>query len=165
MNPPRMLDQKVLEVEFSLALVRFLRHFNLVELNLGAAISHLKNAKDPKTTYPSLANMSLEKKLGEFGTLVRNRVEMSDEDASMLNAWIELGHTARETRNLYIHGYWDLLPMRIEKPLSLHAPPWMRDKLGMASDRMMSIEELAAIGDSMESLLQQLNTLRRKLGV
>lgn len=161
-----MLNPNQLEEEFSIALVRLLRQFNLLELNLGLAISFLIDSKNPKSTYPKLSKMSLEKKLHEFCRLIeKSDLYRSHDYKNELNSWSSRATEARWIRNFYVHGHWQLLPLREERPVSLSAPPWMREKLGITKEIKMTIQELQNMAESMEYLFKDFMRLRKKLGV
>ena len=73
-----MLDPNQLEEDFSITLVRLLRQFNLLELNLGLAISFLVNSKDPESAYPKLSKISLEKNSIHSAVCVANSYILPD---------------------------------------------------------------------------------------
>ncbi|MBE0624773.1 MAG: hypothetical protein IH606_08180 [Burkholderiales bacterium] len=110
--------------------------------------------------------MSAEQKLKEFRRLTKDRgIVKKDRSAPTLDKWIERAHGARGVRNIYIHGHWSLLLPTAERPVTLHAPPWMSKNLGLDSPIEMTLSELHDMADNMESLSNDFIKLKNTLGV
>lgn len=161
-----MLDPIQLEVDFSVALVRMLRHFNMLELNVGLTVAKLCKWADPESPSPRLSTMSLEKKVVEFRRLSEKcNLIRSDAQREELERWSARVDDVRSVRNVYAHGHWDLLPLRAEHPVSLFAPPWMHKKLGITSEIKMTLGDLQRKALLAENVGRDFMTIRRKLGL
>ena len=162
----QVLAPPELEIELSVALVRFLRHFNLVDLNLGLSIAWLAKLTDPKSAAPKLESMTLERKLREFRRLANKcGLTRSEKERKDLEDWSTRFTVLRSLRNVFVHGHWDLLPLREEHPVSLVIPPWMQEKLGTSPEIKMTLNELRGRALQMEGLFLEFMKLRRKMGL
>ncbi len=151
---------------FEKALVRLIRSFNYLDTNVGLCISHLENPSDPVKSYPSLANMTAEQRINRLKRLFESHdIAVEDDARAELVAWYARAAKARATRNRYVHGNWEYLPLRHEKPVGVSAPVWMKKKLGPLATETMSLDELDAVADEVEAALHELTRLRKKHGV
>jgi hypothetical protein len=154
------------EIRFSSALVRLLRYFNLLEENVGLSISHLENPDNPRASYPRLAITTAEQKLLDWKALLEKGGHISNDAAkSGLYGWFERANNARCIRNRYIHGHWEYLPLREEKPVGVRASAWLHEKFGAMANEQMSMAELEASVDELENVFQEFMSLRKKYGV
>lgn len=163
----RQLEHQVrgddVETRFAQALVRLLKYFNLLDRNVGLAISFLENPSDAQASYPTLAKMTAEQKLDRLRKLLLERRTVGDSaSTSDLERCIEHAHSARSIRNRYIHGDWSILPVKIEKRVVVEAPPWMHVKLGSDAREEMSLADLESVVDELEGVFQEFMRIRRK---
>jgi len=154
------------EVRFTSALARLLKYFNLLEENIGLCIAHLVNSSNPKASYPLLARMTAEQKMDRLREIFVSGEVIAD-NVSILEfeEWFELAARARSIRNRYVHGHWEYLPMRSQKPVGVRAPAWMREKLGHEAEETMSLTDLEAVVDEMESVFDGFMRIRKKHGL
>ena len=151
------------KIRFSLALVRLLRYFNLLEENVGLSISCLENPDDPRASYSKLANTTAERKLTHWRELLEQGDHIPDDAGkSELVGWFERVKKARCIRNRYIHGHWEYLRLRKEKPIGVRASAWLHEKLGAMANEQMSMAELEAAADELEDVFREFMRLRRK---
>lgn len=160
-----MQDPVELETRFSVALVRFLRHFNLLELNLGLCIAQHDAASRSNATNLDLANSSMDQKLRSMKKIALNSdLEVPDDIQSQLVEWIKDAQKARGTRNTYAHGHWELLPLSDDAPIRLHAPPWKQESLGLRIPIYMQVDDLIAMANETESLVREFLAMRSSFG-
>ena len=114
------------------ALFRLLHYFNLLEDNVGLCISHLQNPDEPNASYRSLVKMTAERKIEHLKTLFAEDKDIGagEKARNEFNRWYEKTKQARALRNRYIHGRWQYIPLRDEKPVGYAAPVWCREKTG-----------------------------------
>ena len=161
----RIQDYKPEEakIRFSLALVRLLNTYNYLDLNLGLSIRFLENPSNPEASDKKLANMTTEQKLVLWQSLlVKGEWVTTPEQLSELEDWAKRANTSRHTRNRYVHGRWQILPLRQEKPVGLAVPPWWKDKTDAEVTDYMSLDELESVADEMEDMFKEFNQLRNK---
>ncbi len=152
-------------MDFSKALARYLRASNLIELNLGATLAALLAPGEPKSAYPKISKMQMEQKLREFKKRVSNLPQTDESTRKQIVLWLDGAEAARTERNLYVHGFWDLLPAREAAPISVHVHPWMLDRLGYDSETKMSISDLSDAASRLEKLLSDFLQIKRSLPI
>ena len=156
-----MLDNN--EHRFNSALIKFFHYFNLLETNIGLCISFLLEPSDPKASYSRLANMTVEQMMMKLKDLFQHQVTVKDESSIVaFNEWYEIASKVRYIRNRYVHGNWEYLPNRLEKPVGFRAPPWMRDRLGDDASEIMSIKKIESIADEMKRIFEMFIDIRKK---
>ena len=154
------------DARFSIALVRLVRYFNLLDENVGLCISHLASPSDPQASYPALAKMTAEQKMERLLELFTSQEIISDEGSiSEFAGWFERAAQARSIRNRYVHGHWEYLPMRSEKPVGVRAPAWMQEKLGPDANETMSLSDLETVADELVGVFEDFVQIRKKNGV
>jgi hypothetical protein len=158
-------DVNDLESEFSLALSRFLRYFNLIERNVGLSISVLKSPENPRSIYRGIDSKNYEQKLEMFSGLVNSERNISDSEARKLKNWVESARSIRPARNAFVHGYWDLLPLSDTHPIHLTLHPGVREDIKATSPTRMTMEELDAAAIEVKQIFEEFVRLRRELQV
>lgn len=157
-------DPKEIEAELAKALLRLLKWANLLELNLGLTISFLINEAAPKDAYPAISKMSLDKKLSKFIELVSNDSRLNTKEIDLC-VWKERTDRARFVRNSFVHGYWEVLPMRTDTPISLRLPPWIAEDKSEYSGRGLTIVDIEQAADEMGQVFGQFMHFRKKLSI
>lgn len=151
---------------FEKALVRLIRDFNYLDTNVGLCIAHLLYPSDPTKAYSALARMTAEKRIARLEQLLDDRdIKVSKKVRSQLIAWYEDAALVRGIRNRYVHGNWEFLPLRHDKPVGVFAPPWMSEQLGVLAHETMDLAQLELIADKVKAVLNEFMRLRRQLGV
>lgn len=146
------------EDRFNKAFVKFIRYFNLLELNVGLSISFLHNIADPKSIYPKLMKMTCEQKIDKLKELlISKNIEIKE-----FNAWYDSTTIARGKRNRYLHGNWEYLPNRSDKPVRFSAPPWMKEKYADDAVEKFSLDEFDDVAEEMKNVFDELMQIRRK---
>ncbi len=79
--------------------------------------------------------------------------------------WLEKAHSARYIRNRYVHGHWDLLPLRREKPVDFRVFPWLEDKFGEDAREEMTLADLERTASELEEVFQNFMRIRKKLRI
>lgn len=156
------------EDRFNKALVKFIQNFNCLELNLGLCINYLHSypdpasvSNDPESFYPQLMTMTCEQKISKL----RHLLSIRNIEIKELDAWFESAALAREKRNRYLHGIWEYLPTRQEKPVGFRCPPWWREKYGDESKEEFSLDEFDAVAEKMKNVFIEFQNIRRKLNI
>ena len=122
-----------------------LKYFNLLEKNVGLCISYLENSDDPKVSYSILRKMTAEQKLERLKELFDiDAVIIDKKGVREFEEWFAFATRARSIRNRYVHGQWEYLPLRSDKPVGFEPPVWMQEKLGYKLETM-SVSELEAV--------------------
>lgn len=151
---------------FERALVRLIQNFNYLDLNVGLCLSHLLNPGKAEDSYPLLAKMTTEKRFSRLKKLFDEDGGLAVKEAQVdFSEWYQNAMKVRNIRNRYLHGCWELLPLRTQTPVSLRSPPWMKEKLGSSFHETMSIEELETVADEVGSAFNELMRLRKKYRV
>lgn len=145
------------------ALGKILRHFNLLELNLGLCIRSLENPGEVGRSHSWLARSSLQEKAERFSKLVRERDLV--EDQRELDDWNQAVLDARSFRNYYVHGGWEYYPLRKQAPIGFRIPPWRAEEVRGSSAPTMNLEDLEADAGAVQLVFEQFVRLRRKYGV
>jgi hypothetical protein len=149
------------ELQLSDAIFRLLKYFNLLEENVGLCISYLANPADPKATYKYLGEKSAKQKIDWLRDLLSGSELVDDKGLREFQEWCERAKRARSIRNPYVHGHWEYLPKRSEKPVGFRAPAWKRNKPGHESVEM-TLDDLEAIVGEMKSIFDELVKFREK---
>lgn len=157
-------DTKQIEAALSIAVLRLLKWFNYLELNLGLSLSSLINEAAPKETYGAISNMSLEKKLGKFIKLVEADERLNTERID-LQEWVDRTNRARYVRNSFVHGSWEILPLRSNEPIKLRLPPWIAEDKSEYGRRGLTIQDVEQAADEMGQVFGQFMHIRKRLGV
>ena len=154
------------ETRIHVALGKILRYYNFLDTNLGLCIRFVKKPKDPALFHPQLAKMGMHEKLECFQKLVATNEKLSsvakDPDFSQ---WIDSASNARAARNLYVHGTWEYLPIRAEKPLCFRLPVWMKRISRDYFEPALTLEELEIAADEMRAVFETFMHLRKKHGI
>ncbi|MBX2869919.1 MAG: hypothetical protein KTR18_14665 [Acidiferrobacterales bacterium] len=153
-----------IETSIAKSLFRLLKWFNLMEINLGLSISHLLNEGGSTASYNSVSKMSLDRKLTKFLDLISEdeRLNIGKID---LDGWRARVNTARLVRNAFVHGYWEILPINPESPISLQLPPWAVKSKENYSGSKFSAIDVEAAADDMGRVFGEFMHFRKKLGV
>jgi hypothetical protein len=110
--------------------------------------------------------MTVERKMEHLRELFKSNGIVSGKGAAFeFEKWFQSASKARALRNRYIHGIWEYLPTRFEKPVGVRAPVWMKEKVGTEGAETMSLDELEGVADEVGSVFEELMRLRRKHGV
>ncbi len=157
-------EHEEVETALSRALLRLLKYFNLLEVNLGLSLSFLMNESDPKDTYSSIAKMSLDRKISKLMELVEAepRIDTSGID---LHEWTQRAQRARYVRNAFVHGSWDVLPYRAEGPIQLSLPPWIDEDRSEYSNHGLSVRDVEEVADEVGGVYGQFMHFRQKLEI
>ncbi len=154
------------EIRFALAITSLLKSFNFLELNVGLCIAHLENISNPRAIYPELAKMSAEAKLDRLQSLLTKEERLIDPIIkSEVIKWFARAHNARYIRNRYVHGHWDYLPLRAERPVEFQAFPWMEDRLGDDARQQMTLADLECVATDLEEVFQAFMRIRKMLRI
>ena len=154
------------EALFSADLLRFIQYFNLLEENIGLCIAHLENPRNPKISYPFLARSTVEMKMERLKNLfVQHKVINDKACISEFNQWFKSATKTRTIRNRYVHGRWEYLPLRSDKPIGCRVPIWMVEKQGIDAEEILSAKEFSAIVDEAETIFNTFMKIRKKHSV
>jgi hypothetical protein len=151
------------EVRFALAISRLLKSFNLIDTNVGLCLSYLKCPSNPKAAYKVLANQTSQQRFDELEDHLFEGVGFpANVDLGDFRAWFADAARARSIRNRYIHGLWEYLPLRVDGPVEVSAPPWMKEKLGELAKETMTLAELEAVADNLAEVFDRFRQLRNR---
>ena len=151
------------ETRINIALGKVLRYFNFLELNLGFCIRSLENPEEPEQSHLELYQSSIKDKLKLFKDLLASQNLITDQEE--FDTWYQEVGDARCIRNYYVHGTWEYLPLRSEKPLGFRIPPWRTEDLRGETKLSLSLDELEADAQQIQLVFEKFEALRRKYGI
>ncbi|WP_200254128.1 hypothetical protein [Thiococcus pfennigii] len=151
------------EARINAALGTVLRYFNFLELNLGLCIRFLENPADPEKSHAKLGKTSIQEKLDRLTNLLVKKKLITDREE--FDVWYQEAKEARCVRNYYVHGTWEYLPLKTEKPLSFRLPPWRSENLRGEEKLTMSITELEQDAQDIREAFEKFMSLRQKYNV
>ncbi len=154
------------EFRFARAIVKLLKHFNLLDINVGLCISHLANPGNPQASYPRLAKQTSQERFDELRELVATGIGSPTKvDREDFNIWLVDATRVRSIRNRYVHGNWEHLAHRPNAPVSVSAPVWMREKLGSETDETMTLDHLENVAEEVAQVFKRFMEIRRRHGI
>lgn len=143
-----------------------IRHFNLIELNLGLCIRNLRKWSGAPIADADLSTMSLGKKVREFVRLSEEWEPVRSKNLGVQIAeWAARVDEVRRVRNIYVHGHWDLLPLREDYPVSVFVPPWMVESMGLTYETKMTVSDLQDRAKATQIAFEDFAIIRKNLGV
>ena len=151
------------ETRINIALGKVLRYFNFLELNLGLCIRSLENPEEPEQSHSELYQSSIKGKLKLFKDLLTTKNLITDQKE--FDTWYQEVGDARCIRNYYVHGTWEYLPLRKEKPLGFRIPPWRNEDLRGETKLTMSLENLEEDAQQIQAVFEKFVILLRKYGI
>jgi hypothetical protein len=154
-----------LEIRFSLALTKLVFNFNYLDVNLGFSIRLMENPGNAEASHPKLSRTTTEQKIDLWLSLLKEaKWTKSPLNLKELEDWANRATKSRHIRNRLVHGYWRLLIMRPEKPVSLSIPPWWIEKADDEVSKDMTLEEFESLADEMESMFKKFCKIRNDTG-
>jgi len=167
----KTLDQyQIIEFEFSSGLQSYLKHYNLLERNVGLCISWLVNHNDPSAAYPFLDKLTAKSKMDVLKELIYYKnSETNEEIIRDFKEWFKLASETRVARNRYVHGYWEVSPWVQNKPIRFNPTIWTsgvgKRKTKDHSQQEMSLKEFQMIVQEMKDVFEEFMQLRKKYDI
>jgi hypothetical protein len=148
---------------FALAYVALVQAYNLVDLNTGLCLAHLRASSSEDVRFPrSLGTAGMTRRLGRLARVVK--AQLSANAQAEFAIWAAEADAARALRNHYVHAIWSWLPAA-ERPLHYELPPWVLDDEERRVSGHRSVAEFERDTHAIEAIRDRFLAWRKRHGV